>query len=192
MVLSKLTNYTPIITLTNLRLPQRIEKSLADPQFDHSDSIDSDILSSIIIADISFKFNNKFFSQESLFGWVFPGPTHNRPFLNVTVYTVSLDNTFKLFWEQEEVEVKRQLTEEESLCELYSVNTTMGDKNGRYIVNLPSFVSDTSSINLNNNHINAYKRLIQFVWSKFILNILSIVKMYQNCIHFKYFTINCS
>ena len=95
LVLSKLTNYTPNITLMNLTILQGIEKSLADPQFDHLGPIDivlgSDISSSIIIPGSAFKFK-KFFFQESIFGWVFSGPDNNHPFPNVTIHVANVDN----------------------------------------------------------------------------------------------------
>ncbi|XP_037822009.1 uncharacterized protein LOC119610737 [Lucilia sericata] len=165
LVLRKLTSYTPSTSLGKVSIPDSIVESLADPKFDQSDEIDiilgSDILSSIVIPGKSFNFKNLFF-QDTLFGWVFTGPTSDRSFCSINVNMVNLDDTLRLFWEQEEVEVKRELTNDEILCEQYFCKTTKRSESGRFIVNLPfkSVVNGSTYIDLNNNHTNAYNRLL--------------------------------
>lgn len=172
LVLSSISSYTPNQSSRNLSLPTIKNDSLADPFFYNSDSIDiilgSDICSKIKIPTESFIHEELFF-QNTAFGWVFSGSSESVPTNKIHFHNINLENILKSFWQQEEVVVKKELTDEELACEKYFKDTTKRTASGRYMVNLPfkSTLVDGSSPKLHNNINGALKRFKQLEISFF-------------------------
>ncbi|XP_059220686.1 uncharacterized protein LOC131995745 [Stomoxys calcitrans] len=97
------------------------------------------------------------------FGWVFSGPSNSVSSHQIHIHNVHLDHILRSFWEQEEVLPKRKFTEEEEACEEFFEATTTRTVSGRYVVKLPfrSILKDGSSPTLQNNVLNALRRLKQ-------------------------------
>ncbi|XP_075157733.1 uncharacterized protein LOC142231000 [Haematobia irritans] len=164
LVLPNLSSYIPHPSSRNIELPNIHMDNLADPYFYQADSIDlllgADICSRIKIPTESFVHNDLFF-QNTHFGWVFSGPNTSLSFHRIHIHNVNLDNILRSFWEQEEIPSVRKLTSEEVACEQLFEETTTRTESGRYVVKLPfkSILRDGSSPVLNNNVLNAFRRL---------------------------------
>ncbi|XP_075163099.1 uncharacterized protein LOC142235724 [Haematobia irritans] len=170
LVLPNLSSYTPDPASRNISLPNVEIESLADPFFYKSDSIDlilgSDICSKIKIPTESFIYNDLFF-QNTHFGWVFSGPNNTETSNKINIHNVNLESILKSFWEQEEIPLRRKLSNEELACEDHFRATTTRNRDGRYMVSLPfrSVLSDGSSPRIHNNVFNAFRRLGQLEMS---------------------------
>lgn len=163
LVLPNISSYRPSFGASRLSLPKLEHGSLADPFYYEKDPIDillgSDICPKIKIPAESFLHKNLFF-QNTIFGWVFSGSSESADSNTIHFHNVNLENLLRSFWEQENVTVKRDLTNEELACENFFKTTTTRSPSGRYIVNLPfkTLLMDNSFPNLQNNMIGALKR----------------------------------
>ncbi|XP_075163325.1 uncharacterized protein LOC142235960 [Haematobia irritans] len=166
LVLTKLSSYTPDACAKSISMPDISEDDLADPRFYDSDPIDlilgSDVCFEVKIPSQSFIHNGMFF-QNTHFGWVFSGSDRSLSTHRLHIHHVNLDAILRSFWEQEEICSDRDMSNEELACESYFVDTTNQTETGRYMVKLPfkSILSDGSSPEIQNNILNAFRRLRQ-------------------------------
>lgn len=148
---------------------------LADPTFNQNASIDL-LLGASADASIhksgSFKCKNEnVVFRETELGWVVSGsvPEINcfsiqskqnsiASFENLNVIFKSLDETLKKFWETEDFSDKRNLTEEEIICEDNYERSTKRLPSGRYLVRLP-FKQNSNFINMRNVALNRFSHL---------------------------------
>lgn len=163
LVLSTLSSYTPDPSSRFISLPDITIESLADPYFYKSDRIDlilgSDICSKIKIPSESFVHGDLFF-QNTYFGWVFSGSTTTMSSNRIHIHNTNLETILKSFWEQEEVCLEREMSNQEVECESYFKATTKRTESGRYMVQLPfkSILYNSKLPELNNNAVSAFKR----------------------------------
>lgn len=166
LVLSNLSSYTPGPSSRYISLPDLAEDSLADPFFYKTDRIDiilgSDVCSQVKIPTESFVFHNLFY-QNTYFGWVFSGSSDVDTSRRVTIHNTNLEAILRSFWEQEEVNVGRCMTDEDSRCEEIFRATTKRADSGHYVVRLPfrSLLDGDEYPDIRNNVFNAIKRLRQ-------------------------------
>lgn len=162
LVLPSISSYVPNPSSEKVCLPD-IGDNLADPLYYKTDSIDlilgSDVCSKLKKAGESFVHNDLFF-QNTLFGWVFSGSSTPVRTNTVHVHNINLECILKSFWEQEEIGVKRDLTDQEIVCEKYFSETTRRTPSGRYMVHLPfkSILLNGSFPKLDNNIKSALSR----------------------------------
>ncbi|XP_034195203.1 uncharacterized protein LOC117611378 [Osmia lignaria lignaria] len=94
--------------------------------------------------------------QKTQSGWVVAGGLNNEEGNSVlTCNLANLSEQLAKFWVTENANMKSSKTSEESLCEVYYVENTVRDANGRYVVRLPFRNSD---LDLSNSRSQALRR----------------------------------
>ncbi|XP_055526934.1 uncharacterized protein LOC129719565 [Wyeomyia smithii] len=145
-VLGKLTSTIPSqrFKLSNMKLLENLNE-LADPGFNKPASIDvilgSDVFLTLLNGGQVKDECGLTVAQRTIFGWI---------------TAVDLNNTLRLFWEQEELHRKPKLTPSETKVKEHFNSTLTRDVNGRFIVRLPF---DNSKPPLGESLTVALKRL---------------------------------
>lgn len=80
------------------------------------------------------------FHRNSQFGWVISGPfivekSPSNQFCNLT--TIDIQDQLRRFWEIEEADTKPEADTEHQQCQEFFAQTTVRDKDGRFVVKLP-------------------------------------------------------
>nr|CAI5866999.1 unnamed protein product [Callosobruchus analis] len=143
-VLPEITSYTPSfpIRITDLKIPDEIV--LADPEFHIPGPVDVLIGGELfwdLIRDGKIALGlNKPVLTETALGWVVAGQVECRqPRLvkaNVCI-SVELSKQVQRFWEIEEVDNAKPLSDEEKYCERHFKENTRRDVSGKFIVSMP-------------------------------------------------------
>ncbi|XP_055714211.1 uncharacterized protein LOC129808457 [Phlebotomus papatasi] len=139
---------------------------LADPQWNHSMSVDlligGELYWRIIKDDTQLLGPGQPMLKNSVFGWLIVGPCNSQATpapTSVTSNTASLesiDSALRRFWDVDEIPDKSESqTEQEEAETLYSA-TTIRDSDGRYVVHLP-FKDNVG--NLRDNRPSAFRQL---------------------------------
>ena len=96
-------------------------------------------------------FENCLEARESHFGWYLSGPVPTesiRTFKTTVLENMDISKELKLFWELEEAEVPKAVSDDAKFCEqFYSATTYRGD-DGKYVVRLPFKQQFPTEINL--------------------------------------------
>ncbi|XP_052748654.1 uncharacterized protein LOC113522128 [Galleria mellonella] len=173
-VLSKLTSILPERQIIVELWSEFSNIKLADPSFHTPNKIDillgANVYSQILLDGVIKGPPGVPIAQRTTLGWIISGPvnldeTNNiqRPLISMHISHVSEDDLLRKFWELEaenNIDIKKHLSEEEKKCEEIFTNTTKRDSSGRYIVNLP-FRSDDPSCKYGNSKTIATKRFLQ-------------------------------
>lgn len=119
---------------------------MADPDFNYGGSIDM-----LLGAEIFWELlcvgqikNDNIVYQKSKLGWIATGSVHQGNSLSVsncyflTSSNQTLQNQFERFWKIEETNTLKNLTGDESECEQNFVNNYTREKDGRFVVTLPT------------------------------------------------------
>ncbi|XP_011858859.1 PREDICTED: uncharacterized protein LOC105556383 [Vollenhovia emeryi] len=148
LILRSLTQYSPNRLDIQTQWPHLTGLTLADPDPAGSDSIEiiigADLFGSLILDGLRKGAANEPIAQNTVLGWIISGPTaHPRPLSQPSIgvhhssVTDDLDQTFRRFWEIEEVPTSEKLTPEEKACDDHFHSTHSRNSEGRYIVRLP-------------------------------------------------------
>ncbi|XP_061397157.1 uncharacterized protein LOC133332799 [Musca vetustissima] len=150
----KLEVWAPVLrTLPSNLPPQNLDKSqlrditsleLADPKFYISQPIDlligMDIGPLIFTIGTPMKIFGSILTQQTKFGWIvggpIPGNTIQRNPISL-LSTTAIEKVLTRFWEVEETPKKVLRSEEDQFCERNFNETTIRNKDGRYVVTLP-------------------------------------------------------
>ncbi|XP_073820628.1 uncharacterized protein [Musca autumnalis] len=146
--------WAPVLkTLPSNLPPQNLDKSqlqditsleLADPKFYISQPIDlligMDIGPLIFALGTPMKTFGSILTQKTKCGWIvggpIPGDTIQRKQIAL-LNTTSIEKILTRFWEVEETPKKVLRSEEDQFCERNYIDTTVRNKEGRYVVTLP-------------------------------------------------------
>ncbi|XP_073820654.1 uncharacterized protein [Musca autumnalis] len=150
----KLDVWAPVLkTLPSNLPPQNLDKSqlqditsleLADPKFYISQPIDlligMDIGPLIFALGTPMKTFGSILTQKTKFGWIVGGPIPGNTIQRKQIAllnTTSIEKILTRFWEVEETPKKVLRSEEDQFCERNYIDTTVRNKEGRYVVTLP-------------------------------------------------------
>lgn len=145
IVVSKLSHFLPSKRVRIENLPDLQKLNLADPNFFKPAPIDiiigSDYLPSINLKGVT-KISSGLEARESHFGWYLSGPLPTSDVQSFSTRVVdsndvALTDLVKRFWEVEEVDKEKPMTEDENFCEEFYKRTTFRHPDGRYVVRLP-------------------------------------------------------
>ncbi|XP_075150683.1 uncharacterized protein LOC142224783 [Haematobia irritans] len=147
LVVPRLSGDLPTTSVNPSILVDFPNMQLADPQFYESNRIDLligvDLFNNIMLENVQRNICGSLVAQETVFGWIITGPIQQNPkissFSTVVSYLTesNLEKQLKRFWEVEEVSQKPHLSDSDSFCEKLFLDTTIRDKNGRFVVSLP-------------------------------------------------------
>ncbi|XP_053685681.1 uncharacterized protein LOC128735210 [Sabethes cyaneus] len=166
-VLGKLTSTIPSqrFKLSKMKLLENLNE-LADPAFNRPASIDAILGSDVFLALLDGgQVKDECgltVAQRTIFGWIVAGRYDAAESINsncviVNLHTdVDLNNTLRLFWEQEELRRKPPMTPTEMKVLEHFKSTLSRDENGRFIVRLPF---DDSKLPLGESLTAARRRL---------------------------------
>ncbi|XP_070068169.1 uncharacterized protein [Drosophila takahashii] len=106
--------------------------------------IGADILPSVLLSGTKTNICGSLFRQETIFGWVLPGPVSMSTSNRVSAFTTqvtktkeaSLDKLLTKFWEMEDLPSK-MVKESDSVCESNFLRTTTREASRKYVVTLP-------------------------------------------------------
>lgn len=144
LVVPQICNNLPLdfINRKDLEIPRNIK--LADPEFHKPEKIDA-----LLGAEIFFELlcigqikvaNHEALWQKTKLGWVLAGKLGNNEFIRKTRCHLTFDRLqqqMSRFWEIEEIEDKKFLSDEEYKVETHFKENTERDLLGRYTVRLP-------------------------------------------------------
>ncbi|XP_055522945.1 uncharacterized protein LOC129717125 [Wyeomyia smithii] len=166
-VLGKLTSAIPSqpFKLSNMKLQENLNE-LADPGFNRPASIDvilgSDVFLTLLNGSQVEDECGLTVALRTIFGWIIAGRYNAADSIHsscaiVSLHTeVDLNNTLRLFGEQEELHRKPKLTSSETKVKEHFNSTLTRNVNGRFIVRLPF---DNSKPPLGESLTVAMKRL---------------------------------
>lgn len=114
---------------------------LADPHFMNSNQIDLlldvEVYSIIIENGIRKGGINEPVAQKSALGWLVFGVVSPESQIGMRIHATSISDNLRRFWENEEVQLKPILTEEQSKCVEHCKKTTIRLPDGRIQTSLP-------------------------------------------------------
>ncbi|XP_046811695.1 uncharacterized protein LOC124421028 [Lucilia cuprina] len=146
IVMPKVTKWLPTYSFEMPDSPELSELDLADPTFNKSAQIDliigNDYEQFLNLEGIKKNVCGQTSAYHTVFGWVLSGPIKTQTIQTFTTSvtqceTSDLNNTLKMFWEQEEIPTSHPNTVEHEICEKFYTQTTTRHENGRYVVRLP-------------------------------------------------------
>ncbi|UYV67559.1 hypothetical protein LAZ67_5001210 [Cordylochernes scorpioides] len=146
LVLTKLTNNIPNVTVNKINYSHMKGLILADPSYFKSREIDvilgSDIVFNLIQEGRRNGNENEPSAIHSKLGWLVYGPTsvsEPQSFRNLAHFSSELESEdlIKRFWELESIPSEEIPTKEEKDCESHYLKNVVRDESGRYIVRLP-------------------------------------------------------
>lgn len=178
IILPKVTNIIPSSTFDVPTCTNLSDLDLADPNFNVSNNRDlilgNDCERHINLEGIKRNICGEASAYNTVFGWVLIGPinisqiqtftTSVTPTGESSMGEVSLSETLKRFWEQEEVPSAPTLSPEDNYCEQFFNDTTIRLPDGRYMVRLPFKKEYPLSISLGPSRFSAlcqYSRMEQ-------------------------------
>lgn len=142
LVLASVTADLPNVSVMKSAHPLITSLQLADEQYWQSGRIDL-LLGAPLFYELLLEGVRKadgLIAQETVFGWMLTGSAVSNKQSTTAISCVTqvqLDGLLRRFWEQEETEQKRILSDDDAMCEaIYNRTTKRGD-DGRYIVELP-------------------------------------------------------
>ncbi|XP_046810018.1 uncharacterized protein LOC124420602 [Lucilia cuprina] len=142
----KVTKWLPTYSFKIPDSSELSELDLADLTFNKSDQIDliigNDYEQFLHLEGIKKNVCGQTSAYYTVFGWVLSGPIKTQIIQTFTTSvtqceTSDLNNTLKMFWEQEEIPTSHPNTVEHEICEKFYTQTTTRHENGRYVVRLP-------------------------------------------------------
>ncbi|GFW61809.1 DUF1758 domain-containing protein [Trichonephila clavipes] len=152
-VLEKLTAPLPTEKINETHFSNLKNACLADPKFFISNNIDmilgSDYFFSILLPGQITCSQSNLIAQNSIFGFLISGKLtdslNSNSMLNLHINGTNIDNQLKQFWELEEIpNVKDKiLTSEEQFVETHFQNTYACNSDGRFVVKLPFYKSNS-------------------------------------------------
>ncbi|GFV16474.1 integrase catalytic domain-containing protein [Trichonephila clavipes] len=152
-VLEKLTAPLPTEKINETHFSHLKNACLADPKFFISNNIDmilgSDYFFSILLPGQITCSQSNLIAQNSIFGFLISGKLteslNSNSMLNLHINGTNIDNQLKQFWELEEIpNVKdKLLTPEEQFVETHFQNTYACNSDGRFVVKLPFYKSNS-------------------------------------------------
>lgn len=146
VVVTKLTHFLPSKQIKFESLPDFKLLKLSDPTFYKPSPIDmiigSDFLPHINLTGIRSIIENGLEARESHFGWYLSGPL---PVTEINTFTTSvtesndiaLHEQMRQFWELENVQNEKSMSNEDAYCEEFYKQTTYRQADGRYVTRLP-------------------------------------------------------
>ncbi|GFS54632.1 uncharacterized protein TNCV_2749251 [Trichonephila clavipes] len=180
LVVDKITNLTPVKNL-NVKglIPENI--NLADDSFYVPGPIDcllgAEIFYELLRSGQIRSENSNLIFQNTVFGFVASGSNSfadTEARVHCGLIKGDLNQTLKMFWELENVEVERTKNEEAIFCEDHFLKTHSRDEEGRYVVkNEPNCLGESRDI--------ALKRL-NALWTRLIRD-PQYLKLYRDFIH---------
>ncbi|GFS94546.1 DUF1758 domain-containing protein [Trichonephila clavipes] len=152
-VLEKLTAPLPTEKINEAHFSYLKNACLADPKFFIPNNIDmilgSDYFFSILLPGQITCSQSNLIAQNSIFGFLISGKLtdslNSNSMLNFHINGTNIDNQLKQFWELEEIpNVKNKiLTSEEQFVETHFQNTYACNSDGRFVVKLPFYKSNS-------------------------------------------------
>ncbi|GFS52442.1 integrase catalytic domain-containing protein [Trichonephila clavipes] len=153
-VLEKLTAPLPTEKINETHFSHLKNACLADPKFFISNNIDMILGSdyfffSILLPGQITCSQSNLIAQNSIFGFLISGKLteslNSNSMLNLHINGTNIDNQLKQFWELEEIpNVKdKLLTSEEQFVETHFQNTYACNSDGRFVVKLPFYKSNS-------------------------------------------------
>ncbi|GFY35637.1 integrase catalytic domain-containing protein [Trichonephila clavipes] len=152
-VLEKLTAPLPTEKINEAHFSHLKNACLADPKFFIPNNIDmilgSDYFFSILLPGQITCSQSNLIAQNSIFGFLISGKLtdslNSNSMLNLHIDGTNIDNELKQFWELEEIpNVKDKiLTSEEQFVETHFQNTYECNSDGRFVVKLPFYKSNS-------------------------------------------------
>ncbi|XP_058978855.1 uncharacterized protein LOC131802550 [Musca domestica] len=143
-VLKNLPSNLPPQNLDESQLRDVTALELADPKFYVSQPIDiligMDIGPLIFTIGTPMKTFGSILTQKTKFGWIVGGPIPGSILQRKQISllnTTSIEKVLTRFWEVEETPKKVLRSEEDQFCEQNFIETTIRNKDGRYVVTLP-------------------------------------------------------
>ncbi|XP_071056865.1 uncharacterized protein, partial [Onthophagus taurus] len=118
---------------------------LADPTFNRPGDIDLLIganifWKSLCVGQVSLG-KGQLLLNKTVFGWVVSGEANSASDSQTITcnfsYERDIQQQLQQFWELEKFENTRKLTKEEQFCEQHYLDTTIRNKNGRFVVKIP-------------------------------------------------------
>lgn len=141
------------------------EIPLADPQFLEANRIDLlfgvDIYGLIIENGIRKGKPHEPVAQNSALGWLVFGAMSSEENFNLRINSISIDESLRRFWENEEVKLKPILSEEHQKCVEFCSKTTIKLPNGRIQVSMPFNMDSNKENFLGDSRKMALKRFFQ-------------------------------
>ena len=181
IVMGKLTQNTPDNHF-NANLDDWHNRILADPTFNVPGPVDI-ILGAqeygTILRDGLCKTSDGIVAQNTELGWILSGSIDTSRHLQVNTFVARAEEDQQLtkFWEMEEVESSRQLSQEDEDCEEFYSKTTQRNQDGSYTVRIPF----KSTINqMGNSRSRAMSRFLQL--EKRLAKNTDLKQNYQNFI----------
>ncbi|GFX25373.1 DUF1758 domain-containing protein [Trichonephila clavipes] len=152
-VLEKLTAPLPTEKINETLFSHLKNACLADPKFFIPNNIDmilgSDHFFSILLPWQITCSQSNLIAQNSIFGFLISGKLteslHSNSMLNLHINGTNIDNQLKQFWELEEIPnvEDKLLTSEEQFVETHFQNTYAYNSDGRFVVKLPFYKSNS-------------------------------------------------
>lgn len=166
LVMPKLTNLMPSENIDISYWKHLTGIQLADPKFFEPGNIDiiigANLYASIILQGVKVGVRGTPLAQETVFGWILTGPTTSINNFRTEVTNlhqqIDIDQQLRRFFEDEDVPVERQWTEDEKSCEEQFRKSYYRDSSGRYVVSLP-FKTNIGLPLLGDSYGAAYNRL---------------------------------
>ncbi|KAL0822198.1 hypothetical protein ABMA28_004328 [Loxostege sticticalis] len=147
-VLKSLTTLLPSQSLHTPDWVDLEQLTLADPGYMKPGKIDlllgAEVYSEVLLSGVIKSPQGSLIAQNTILGWILSGRISNESHGNVVNLHVRVeDDLLKQFFEMEDEpdSIKKKLTESEKKCEDIYDATTVRNKEGRYVVDLP-FKSD--------------------------------------------------
>ena len=117
----------------------------ADPNYNQPNKIDillgADYYPNILMNEVIKGRQGEPIAQQTELGWIIFGNTSNHDTkpckINSMVTLTDIDKQLKKFWEIDEIQPKKLMTEEEILCEEHYRQNYCRDSDGRYMVRTP-------------------------------------------------------
>lgn len=143
LIVPKITDSLPTasLSITNMKIPDQ----LADPNFAVPNKIDLLIGAELfydLVKNDTIKVSDSLVFRKSVFGYIATGTVESSsqsPYCGLVSHIQNIDESLQKFWQLESIdETDKILSEEELYCEIHYQRTHKRNKEGRYVVQMPT------------------------------------------------------